>query len=229
MSRIILLLTLLFTSPLTSQEPEVRFILDRIDGWKKMGNNIVVPETANPQVRAVGYLKLKPGTAVKAETKDRRPVEVDKISDTEWLILGNGTIYVDTITIQDNIPEWNRYVLEIKREEQEQEQEEDHQEPEEETLSKDSYLVLIEESSNRTPEVATLINSTFWLNELPNKGYNRPLIFDKDSDSGRLFIEEAKKFNNYHQVPFMAIMDNNQRFERSFKLKSIKELREIVK
>ena len=96
-------------------------------------------------------------------------------------------------------------------------------------FNKSDYLVLIEESSERSAEVAKLVNSAFWLTELKSLGFNRPLINDKDSEQGKSFIEAAKLFGMDGKVPFLAIMDKDGSFIDAFEVpKSADELKGVL-
>ena len=92
-------------------------------------------------------------------------------------------------------------------------------------FQKSDFLVLIEESAARPAEVAKLVNSVFWQNELEAKGYNPPVIHDRDSEQGRAFIESAKAFKTLADVPFLAIMSESGDFLESFKVPNVDELK----
>lgn len=83
-------------------------------------------------------------------------------------------------------------------------------------IEKTDYLVLIEESESRSAALGKIVVSEFWLRDFPGLGYERPLIYDKDSEQGRAFIDQAKTLGDYSTVPFLAIMAADGQFKGSF-------------
>jgi hypothetical protein len=89
-----------------------------------------------------------------------------------------------------------------------------------EKLADSEWLVLVEESSERTPEIAKIVNSKFWLNELKKR-----IIHDQDSDQGQAFIRRSGR----SKVPFFAVMDEQGEFVRSFDVpNTVEDLREVI-
>ena len=82
-------------------------------------------------------------------------------------------------------------------------------------FSKTDYLVLIEESSNRTVEAAKIVNSEWWQLGLVRDGFNKPLIKDKDGSGGD-FVTAAVASGGYAEVPFLAIMDKEGNLVSTF-------------
>lgn len=103
------------------------------------------------------------------------------------------------------------------------EKEPDDEQPEppkpELVFSKTDYLVLIEESEERSIETAKIVNSEFWQLGLVRDGYNKPLIKDDDGP-GKDFITAAKASGSYSDVPFMAIMDKDGNLVSTFDMPS---------
>lgn len=95
-------------------------------------------------------------------------------------------------------------------------------------ISKSDFLVLIEESSDRSEELAKIVSSRFWQKEIADSGYEKPLIYDKDSRNGKTGIDEAKKRDMESDLPFLAVIDKNGNFIRSFPMvKTVEELKEV--
>lgn len=92
-------------------------------------------------------------------------------------------------------------------------------------FAKTDYLVLIEESENRSVETAKIVNSEYFQLGFVRDGYNKPLIKDEDG-AGKDFISMAKSSGSFSDVPFFAIMDKDGNFVSSFEMpKSIDELK----
>jgi len=109
------------------------------------------------------------------------------------------------------------------------EKEPDDEQPEppkpELVFSKTDYLVLIEESEERSIETAKLVNSEFWQLGFVRAGYNKPLIKDDDGP-GKDFITTAKASGSYSDVPFLAIMDKDGNLVSTFAMPdSIEDLK----
>lgn len=92
--------------------------------------------------------------------------------------------------------------------------------PEPSDFEKSNWLVLVEESSERTVEVAKIVNSSYWLSGFVGRGYNRPLVYDDDSEEGKAFIESAKATRQESSQPFFGIMDKDGKFKRTFPVPS---------
>jgi len=82
---------------------------------------------------------------------------------------------------------------------------------------KSDYLVLVYESKaeNISKELAELINSKLWLQEIAAAGLNRPVVYDKDSDEAKTLIANAKDSGTESNVPFMAVMSSEGKWKRS--------------
>ena len=92
---------------------------------------------------------------------------------------------------------------------------------------KSDYLVLVYESttSEISAEVAELINSKLWLQDIKAAGLNRPVIYDKDSDEGKTMIYNAKDSGTESNIPFMAVMSSEGKWKRSMPMLFGDELR----
>lgn len=82
---------------------------------------------------------------------------------------------------------------------------------------KSDYLVLVYESntSEISSEVAQLINSKLWLQDIKAAGLNKPLVYDKDSEEAKTLVYNAKQSNTESNIPFMAVMDKNGKFKKT--------------
>ena len=82
---------------------------------------------------------------------------------------------------------------------------------------KSDYLVLVYESttSEISAEVARLINSKLWLQDIAAAGLNRPVVYDKDSDEAKTLIANAKDSGTESNIPFMAVMSSEGKWKRS--------------
>ena len=84
-------------------------------------------------------------------------------------------------------------------------------------FSKTDYLVLIEESEERSAKTAAIVMSEWWQLGLVRDGYNKPLIKDDDG-AGKDFVTTAKASGSYSDVPFIAIMDKDGNLVSTFAL-----------
>ena len=95
-------------------------------------------------------------------------------------------------------------------------------------ISKTDYLVLVEESADRSTETAKVVNSRFWHMGIALAEYQSPQITDKDSPNGKTAIAEAKKRDMTTDLPFLVVIDKNGNFIRSFPMvKTVDELKEV--
>ena len=95
-------------------------------------------------------------------------------------------------------------------------------------ISKTDYLVLVEESGERSAEVAKIVSSRYWQKEIADSGHEQPLIYDKDSPNGKTAVVEAKKREMTTDLPFLAVIDQHGNFIRSFPMvKTVDELKGI--
>ncbi len=85
--------------------------------------------------------------------------------------------------------------------------------------------MLVEESGERGVDVAKLVNSKFWQQEITAAGYNGPLVYDKDSEQGKAFLTTAKTFNMPAELPFLAIMSADGDFLESFPVLTVENLK----
>lgn len=92
-------------------------------------------------------------------------------------------------------------------------------------FTKTDFLVLVEESGERGVDVAKLVNSKFWQQEITAAGYNGPLVYDKDSEQGKAFLTTAKTFNMPAELPFLAIMSADGDFLESFPVLTVENLK----
>ncbi len=83
-------------------------------------------------------------------------------------------------------------------------------------FGKTDFLVLVEESGSRGVTSAKLVNSKFWQLEFQKLGFNKPLIYDKDSEQGKAFLESARRSGTVSKLPFLAIMTADGDFVTSF-------------
>lgn len=78
-----------------------KYILGGVAGVEDVGGHLLVPADSKPTLKAVGYLKVDAAglVTVKASTAKREPVEVTKLDQDSFLILGTGKIWIDLTAI----------------------------------------------------------------------------------------------------------------------------------
>jgi hypothetical protein len=59
------------------------------------------------------------------------------------------------------------------------------------TLPVDGFLAIVEDPAERSVDLSILFASSFWLEEIEAHGYNRPLIYDSNSERGRELMQET--------------------------------------
>ncbi len=210
-------------------------------GWSPSAPRLVYTE-----ITVKGVEKAKPGSLVVLSpdgTEDSRhswdirfPIKFDEYQEENgklFIAMPKESVGVTLFVIpNDNGKQIRKIRYTIEVEGKSEKDDKVNPEPDDKVntkFNKSDYLVLIEESSERTPEVAKLVNSAFWLTELKSLGFNRPLINDKDSEQGKSFIEAAKLFGLNGKVPFLAIMDKDGSFIDAFEVpKSADELKGVL-
>ena len=97
---------------------ETRYRVAGIEGWQSVEDVVFAPEGSEPVLKPVGWVTVASDAAIiriKAETEDRRRLEVKQFTSTEFGILGTGTIWVD-VTIVDfekQIFDQDSFVIEV--------------------------------------------------------------------------------------------------------------------
>ena len=75
----------------------IKKAITNVGQFTQVGPMLLVDESASPELANVGYLSL-PGTVdastVVAEDVNRNPVDVTKIDESRWLVLGTGRIII---------------------------------------------------------------------------------------------------------------------------------------
>jgi hypothetical protein len=98
---LILCLAASICSAQVQSEATTKYILGGVAGVQNVGGLLLVPADSKPVLRAVGFLDVdsKGLVTVKASNAKREPVEVKKVDETHFLILGKGKIWIDLTAI----------------------------------------------------------------------------------------------------------------------------------
>lgn len=82
---------------------ETRFIVSGIEGFEIVGDLVLAPKTAKPQLQAVGYVEIESEAAiirVRASDSRNMPVDVRQLEPGAFIVLGSGVVRVE-VTVVD--------------------------------------------------------------------------------------------------------------------------------
>ena len=120
MRSILLLLCLAATShgQALKTSASTRLMVDGVDGFEVVGGLVLAPEDAKPRLVPIGVVEVESEAAIKrvsAEDQDRKPVETREVEDGVFLVLGQGTIWVDVtcVDFDKQLFDQSEFVLDV--------------------------------------------------------------------------------------------------------------------
>lgn len=118
LSTIIFVFTQSFLCAQIQTTAETRYRVAGIDGWQVVEDVVFAPKESKPRLVAVGWVTIDTEASIvriKAETVDRKRLEVKQFTKDQFAILGTGKIWVDVTAVDFDaqIFEQDSFVIEV--------------------------------------------------------------------------------------------------------------------